>query len=1218
MNFESIAKQRLSSFFILALPLIVPSSASATLQYVLAGGTPIQTFVDAAAPGDTLYMLGVFRGPGNRAIDPAGKDLVFRGYSGVPATVLDCEGFPGFLLTGGETGATVVERITFTGADRAVVCDGAVAPVLQDLVFSSNTAMPAESGEGAAVWIGNGATPTLRRCFFDGNSSFRGGAVFVGAGGSPILTDLEFAGNDAAFGGALCVHGASATLSSILFAGNSAVPRLDSGAQMAGGQGGALHIQSSAVAISNTAFDGNAADFVLGDDPVGGLGGGIYLRGAVPVTLTGSTLNAGQAASGGGGIYMESGTALDVQKTIVAFNLSGGGLYGGGGTSMLAISCSDVFGNGGGDYAGAFNDQTGIAGNISEDPVFCGSDAPAFPLSLNEFSPCVPANNGCGFLMGRYPVGCFGSASVLLVPSEYPNIQAALDAASTGDTVLVAPGVYAGSGNRDLDFGGDDVVLISSGGPAVTIIACGGLGRAFHFHGGEGPVAKVGGFGIYGGSADRGGAILCEGSSPTLENLTLTLGQATLSGGAVALRSGSSPSLLDIRITGNGSGGDGGAISCEQDCSPYLWKLVIYDNTAAGDGGAISCSGNASPTLLRGTIAFNSAAGSGGAVATRGSSQVLLERVNLAFAQSGGGVYSSESSAVNLNCSNVFGNEGGDFLGTATDQTGQDGNLSADPRFCEIAGRDLELDQSSPCAAANNACGVSIGALGVGCSLPFHEISGRVEIDGGGPLAGVELRGYYYKVHSDAAGEYEFLVRDGWNGTLVPEREGYYFTPHWITFPPVHADQTERNFLASLVTLHIVPDDFGSLAAALAAALDGDTILVRAGTYSGASNRNLDFGARNLALIGEGGSENTVIDCDLETRWLNIAGGQSALSLVVGFTIVEGHAQSVGPPNSGGGIRVSGASPTLRDLVFVGCKSRGPGAGLVFGGSNSVVENIRIRNGRAYSVDAGFGGGLACYGGAPVFVDLVLTNNYAHIDGGGIYLSGSAARFSLLTAALNNSDGTGGGIGCNYGSAPLFVQTVVAFNQAASSGGGINVSDGGSAVGWSCSDIWGNFTGNYGGFAVDPTGADGNFSLDPLFCAITQADYTLWSHSPCLPENNSCDLQIGALGEGCTLSAAEFAPVPAGLALGNSPNPFNPATEIRFEMPTAARVSLLVFDLSGREVAALIADAELPAGIHSAQWRGVDAAGRQLPSGIYFVRLSAGEVLLSRKMTLLK
>jgi hypothetical protein len=64
-------------------------------------------------------------------------------------------------------------------------------------------------------------------------------------------------------------------------------------------------------------------------------------------------------------------------------------------------------------------------------------------------------------------------ATTFYVPSQYPNIQAGLDAAGHGDTVLVADGTYAGNGNRDLDFNGTNLILRSESGPEVTTVDCG-------------------------------------------------------------------------------------------------------------------------------------------------------------------------------------------------------------------------------------------------------------------------------------------------------------------------------------------------------------------------------------------------------------------------------------------------------------------------------------------------------------------------------------------------------------------------------------------------------------------------------------------------------------------------------------------------------------------------------------------------------------------------
>ena len=71
-------------------------------------------------------------------------------------------------------------------------------------------------------------------------------------------------------------------------------------------------------------------------------------------------------------------------------------------------------------------------------------------------------------------VASVGHATTIHVPGDQPTIQAAIDAVAVGDTVLVAAGTYSGSGNRDLDFAGKDLVLRSEHGADVTVLDIGG------------------------------------------------------------------------------------------------------------------------------------------------------------------------------------------------------------------------------------------------------------------------------------------------------------------------------------------------------------------------------------------------------------------------------------------------------------------------------------------------------------------------------------------------------------------------------------------------------------------------------------------------------------------------------------------------------------------------------------------------------------------------
>ena len=89
-------------------------------------------------------------------------------------------------------------------------------------------------------------------------------------------------------------------------------------------------------------------------------------------------------------------------------------------------------------------------------------------------------------------------SATIHVPADQPTIQAGIDSAVPGDTILVADGTYTGGGNRNIDFGGENIVLMSENGPEFTVIDCEGSSsdprRGFTFHSGEDSSAVVDGF----------------------------------------------------------------------------------------------------------------------------------------------------------------------------------------------------------------------------------------------------------------------------------------------------------------------------------------------------------------------------------------------------------------------------------------------------------------------------------------------------------------------------------------------------------------------------------------------------------------------------------------------------------------------------------------------------------------------------------------------------
>ena len=82
--------------------------------------------------------------------------------------------------------------------------------------------------------------------------------------------------------------------------------------------------------------------------------------------------------------------------------------------------------------------------------------------------------------------------------------------------------------------------------------------------------------------------------------------------------------------------------------------------------------------------------------------------------------------------------------------------------------------------------------------------------------------------------------------------------------------------------------------------------------------------------------------------------------------------------------------------------------------------------------------------------------------------------------------------------------------------------------------------------------------------------------------------------------------------LWNYPNPFNPSTTIKYELPKNSEVRLSVYDMLGREVSVLVNERS-DAGVHEVKFD-----GSTLATGVYFYRLQAGDFVQSKKLVLLK
>ncbi|HVP58435.1 MAG TPA: right-handed parallel beta-helix repeat-containing protein [bacterium] len=201
-----------------------------------------------------------------------------------------------------------------------------------------------------------------------------------------------------------------------------------------------------------------------------------------------------------------------------------------------------------------------------------------------------------------------------------------------------------------------------------------------------------------------GGALMCVGSAD-VANCTFTDNRSYMGpGGAIFFRPDSAFAHLTVA-------------GCTFVGNQVLQGLDV------GVGVAASSNKASSITITNCTFAGNSTDVSrdGGTLSIDGGGDVnaTVENTIISFARKGGAVHLLGTPTVSLKCCDIFGNTGGDWTGPIAGQNGINGNLSADPLFCDRGSDDLSLENCSPCLPGHHPagydCGEMIGARGVGC-----------------------------------------------------------------------------------------------------------------------------------------------------------------------------------------------------------------------------------------------------------------------------------------------------------------------------------------------------------------------------------------------------------------------------------------------------------------------------------------------------------------------
>lgn len=244
----------------------------------------------------------------------------------------------------------------------------------------------------------------------------------------------------------------------------------------------------------------------------------------------------------------------------------------------------------------------------------------------------------------------------------YPSIQAAVNAASTGDVVALHEGTFTGPGNRDIVISGN-IEIRANGAPGTAIIDCQQQPRAVVT---EYCDATFYGIVFRNGVATRGGSVFIESGQPAFERCVFEDNAATEAGGAVFITEEAVVSFERCTFARNHSDGDGGAIMVKGWSALDLSRCTFLVN-GADQGGHVN--------LIEGSI-------------------LHLDRSVLAYAHGGGAVRGYYCGDITADCTDVFGNRGGDWADVLQGAAGSN-HFDADPEIIDPMGGDYRMHPAS-------------------------------------------------------------------------------------------------------------------------------------------------------------------------------------------------------------------------------------------------------------------------------------------------------------------------------------------------------------------------------------------------------------------------------------------------------------------------------------------------------------------------------------------
>ena len=988
-----------------AVLILLPTGALAATIHVPAEQPTIQDGIDAASVGDLVLVS-----PGTYVenIDFLGKAITVQGEGGPESTVID----------GNQAGSVV----TFDHVETVdSVIDGFTIRNGSGFFYESNY-------YGGGIECAS-SCPTIMNCTISQNNADYGGGIFC-YDASPTIENCTISQNSADdHGGGIICYDSSATIRGCTILENSAV------------LGGGILCATSSLTIDNCTISKNSTD---------DHGGGIACYESSS-TIINSRVLENSADEWGGGIYCDSSSSTMIDHCTISKNISGDD---GGGIYLISSSSTvtdcTISENRTGDYGG------GIASRASSPTItnctISGNRSPNRGGGIACLDDSFPTITSC-MILGNTASSGGGIGSRYSLPTIEDCTIQENNAGQKGGGISCGDATVTNCliSRNTAAFGGG---IYCGGSPLIrncTISENISLGGMADYNGGGGILcdnseAAITDCWIWGNTAENGGGIYCYYDPfPTITNCTITLNNVENKGGGVYCYWYSSPILNHCTISENTAGNYGGGLFCRSSATPTITNCILWGDSASSDP-EISVESD-SPV-----VTYSNVQGGWPGVGNIDFDPLFT----------GGGDYHI---TVGSPCI-----DGGTDVGVLTDM---DGDVRP-----QGAGFDMGADENLDCwdydgdHSPDEACGggdcddtdpLRFGEspeLCDGSDNDCDEFVPEDEVDGDGDSwmicagdcddtdsgvnPGATEGPYGDPTCSDGldndcnglidAEEQECTCWDG-------DEDGFYDDSCGgddcdDTNPEAHPDASEicdngidddcdglidSDQLGCRI-IH-VPADHTAIQDAIHTAVDGDRILVAAGIFV----ENLDFQGKAITLQSEGGPDTTFIDGNKTGLVVTFESGETASSVIDGFTIRNGFSLH------GGGIFCNGASPRITNCTISENNAERSGGGIFCNRASPRITNCTISGNLA-----GSGGAISCFrqcnltltncrisenitevGGA-VDSDLsrlkitncMITDNEVVREGGAIWSDQSLMTITNCTISGNSSGRYGGGICC--------------------------------------------------------------------------------------------------------------------------------------------------------------------------------------------------------------